>query len=343
MTEEKMQFLEEFSEMTPVREYLKQFLEGIMDSDHTAHPLATHLYQACQNLKPTHGEIPQWNQAVLDIQALSVGEVDPSFTQDEVSFRSQLNKNQMDRLKNDLMKLNPWRKGPFKINNMKIDTEWQSSMKWKRLEPWIQPHLKGKNVLDIGCSSGYYMYRMLSHEPNWVMGVDPTWVFFYQFLALQSLVSTPRISFLPIGSEALDGAPRFFDTVFCMGILYHRKSPFEFIRSLQMKLKPGGVLILETLMVPGTGHWALTPVDRYARMRNCFTLPTRDAMIYWLQQFGFKDVEWIHDDWTSPEEQRTTDWMQRESLKECLDPQDSYKTVEGYPAPRRCLLKATAK
>jgi tRNA (mo5U34)-methyltransferase len=43
---------------------------------------------------------------------------------------------------------------------------------------------------------------------------------------------------------------------------------------------------------------------------------------------------------TTVEEQHRTPWMTSESLAEFLDPNDSSKTVEGYPAPRRALLIA---
>lgn len=323
---------------------LDDFYKRLSDSAHPAHKIASDLVQARNSISAKHGEMPQWNKALSEITSLVKG----CRVELEIGNAVGLNSGDLDDqdskdLLSHYQKLNPWRKGPFEIQGTLIDTEWQSWMKWDRIKEWIGPCIEGKNILDIGCSSGYYMFRMLEHSPKWVLGVDPTQVFYHQFLAIQALLNDSRLDFLPVGSEALEGSSRFFDTVFCMGILYHRKSPFEFIRSLQGRLKPGGTLILETMMVPGEGHWALTPVDRYARMRNCFTLPTRDALIHWLEQFGFKDVEWIHEDWTSVEEQRSTEWMQRESLKDCLDPNDPKKTVEGYPAPLRCLVKATAK
>ena len=46
-------------------------------------------------------------------------------------------------------------------------------------------------------------------------------------------------------------------------------------------------------------------------------------------------------DITSVEEQRATDWMTYQSLKDFLDPNDPTKTIEGYPAPMRATLIAT--
>jgi tRNA (mo5U34)-methyltransferase len=43
---------------------------------------------------------------------------------------------------------------------------------------------------------------------------------------------------------------------------------------------------------------------------------------------------------TSIEEQRSTDWMTFHSLANFLDPQDSSKSIEGHPAPRRAVFTA---
>ena len=44
---------------------------------------------------------------------------------------------------------------------------------------------------------------------------------------------------------------------------------------------------------------------------------------------------------TSTDEQRRTEWMTTESLADFLDPRDSSKTVEGYPAPLRAVIIAS--
>ena len=42
------------------------------------------------------------------------------------------------------------------------------------------------------------------------------------------------------------------------------------------------------------------------------------------------------------DEQRSTEWMRFDSLASALDPNDSGRTVEGWPAPERALLLAEA-
>ncbi|HBY85223.1 MAG TPA: tRNA 5-methoxyuridine(34)/uridine 5-oxyacetic acid(34) synthase CmoB, partial [Colwellia sp.] len=42
------------------------------------------------------------------------------------------------------------------------------------------------------------------------------------------------------------------------------------------------------------------------------------------------------------DEQRKTEWIDTESLQDFLDPNDSSKTIEGYPAPKRAIFIANA-
>jgi tRNA (mo5U34)-methyltransferase len=125
-----------------------------------------------------------------------------------------------------------------------------------------------------------------------------------------------------------------------MGVLYHRKSPFDFLRRLKYLLKPGGELVLETLVIEGDRNTVLVPDDRYARMKNVWFIPSADAMIHWLNKSGFKNTRLVDVSRTTTEEQRSTEWMTFESLDLCLDPQDRNLTVEGYQAPTRATFIA---
>ena len=59
-----------------------------------------------------------------------------------------------------LKNMMPWRKGPFHLYGINIDTEWRSDWKWERLIPHIN-NLEGQTVLDVGCNSGYHLWRMV--------------------------------------------------------------------------------------------------------------------------------------------------------------------------------------
>jgi len=75
-------------------------------------------------------------------------------------------------------------------------------------------------------------------------------------------------------------------------------------------------------------------------MRNIWFIPTPAALQRWLRRCGFIDVKIADVSATSLDEQRSTEWMRFESLKDFLDPDDLSKTVEGLPAPRRAILVA---
>src|SRR5512139_2504284 len=126
---------------------------------------------------------------------------------------------------------------------------------------------------------------------------------------------------------------RAFDTVFSMGVLYHRRSPFKHLAELRGALRPGGELVLETLVIEGGENQVLVPEGRYAKMKNVWFLPSPQTLVSWLHRAGFRNVRVIDVTPTTSEEQRTTDWMRFESLIDFLDPNDHSKTIEGYPAP----------
>lgn len=237
-------------------------------------------------------------------------------------------------------KLMPWRKGPFRIGPVLIDTEWRCDMKWARLENHISK-LDGRRVLDIGCGNGYYAYRMVGAGAASVLGLDPTLLFVAQFAALSKYLPSRSISILPLRLEELPAGRRSFDTAFSMGVLYHQRSPIDHLRQVRTHVRPGGEVVLETLVLPGDGAFARTPPDRYARMRNVWALPTIAELVVWMQRSGYRDVVVVDETMTTIEEQRPTDWMQFESLRHALDANDPTLTVEGWPAPRRAILIAS--
>jgi tRNA (mo5U34)-methyltransferase len=234
----------------------------------------------------------------------------------------------------------PWRKGPFEIHGIHIDTEWRSDWKWQRLAAHIQS-LKNRTVLDVGCGSGYHLWRMLGDGVKLAVGIDPSQLFLMQFQAIKHFNPHPDIHLLPIGVEQLPQL-KAFDTVFSMGVLYHRRSPIDFLYQLKHQLRSGGELILETLVVEGDEQTVLMAGERYAQMRNVWYLPSTAALEVWLARVGFKNIRVVDVAPTSLEEQRATQWMSSQSLVDFLDPDDHSKTIEGYPAPLRAVLVAEA-
>lgn len=288
-----------------------------------------------------YGDLQRWQSVLNTLPVIPPDTIDLSSSTVTVSSQPAPDAAQTDSLRNLLLQLKPWRKGPYNIHGVHIDTEWRSDMKWDRLKQHIST-LKNKVVLDIGCGSGYHSWRMLGEGAKLVVGIDPSPLFIMQFLAIKHFAGNHPIHILPIGIESVPEKLRAFDSVFSMGVLYHRRSPLDHLLQCRDCLKPGGELVLETLVVEGDDQTALLPRDRYAKMRNVWFLPSATTARIWLERCGFTNIRIVDETTTTRQEQRKTEWMQYESLTDFLDPDNPTLTVEGYPAPRRAILIATA-
>ena len=302
-------------------------------------PLAMQLDQHVKDAleKLNHGDYDRW-QAAID----AMPELMPMMKKLDsptvvIGTPANITKTEQDELRDNLMQLHPWRKGPFQIFGLDINTEWRSDWKWGRLQGHIKP-LRGKVVLDVGCGSGYHVLRMLGDGAAAVVGLEPTLVYVMQFQALNQYIDARNAAVLPLTIEDVTGTGEHFDTVFSMGLLYHRRDPQQHIAELRDLLKPGGELVLETLIIESDKPEMLVPEDRYCRMRNVHNLPSVPLIEQWLAEAGLKDIRCVDVSHTSTQEQRSTEWMTFESLDKCLDPKCSTKTIEGLPGPIRAMF-----
>lgn len=289
--------------------------------------------------KLNHGDYPRWKFA-LDVLP-DIDDVSFDLNADSITIgsASECSTDQQAFIRKQLKQFIPWRKGPFKLFDIDIDTEWRSNWKWDRLKDKIKP-LEGRIVLDIGCGNGYYGWRMLGEKAKHVVGMDPTLLFLMQFLAVKEYMPNANIDVVPLGIQSLQNTPLNFDTVFSMGVIYHRRDPVEHMHQLMACLKSGGELVLETLIVEADKAIALKPEDRYAKMNNVWAIPSQKLLVEWAEQAGFVNARIIDVTTTTTEEQRKTDWMRFESLSDFLDEEDNSRTIEGYPAPIRAILLA---
>jgi len=298
--------------------------------------------QISRGLSPTrYGDLPRWLQVLADLPDL----VPDRFALDRgrvgASTEAGIDPGAVESLRQTLLGLHPWRKGPFELFGVHVDTEWRSDWKWDRLADSIDD-LAGRRVLDVGCGSGYHCWRMLGAGAAEVIGIDPTPLFVVQYWALQKYLQRDEVWVLPVGIEQLPAKLQVFDTAFSMGVLYHRRSPMDHLLELRDCLRPGGQLVLETLVIEGGPGDTLVPEGRYARMGNVWFLPSCDTLLGWLRKLGYRDVQLVDVTATSTKEQRSTQWMHFQSLADFLDPADSSKSIEGYPAPRRAIVTARA-
>jgi tRNA (mo5U34)-methyltransferase len=286
-----------------------------------------------------HGNLPQWLALLDRLPVLSPSE--RCLTEDTVRIGRAQDAAETDRalLGEILRELIPWRKGPYELYGIKIDTEWRSDWKWNRLKDHIAP-LAHRLVLDVGCGSGYHCWRMFGAGAKMVVGIDPLLLNVIQFRLVKSLYGPAPVHVLPFGLETLPAGLKAFDTVFSMGVLYHRRSPIDHLLELRDCLRPDGELVLETLIIDGGLGETLMPEDRYANMRNVWFIPSLATLESWLRRCRFSNIRVVDVTATGIDEQRSTDWMPFHSLPDFLDKNAPELTVEGLPAPKRAILLA---
>lgn len=286
-----------------------------------------------------HGHLEDWQEIIDRLPAADGHCVNPHPEAIDISG-PHLAAMKPDELRQLLMALAPWRKGPFRIQGIGLDAEWRSNLKWDRFHDKIAS-LDGRTILDVGCGNGYYACRMHAAGARRVVGIDPTLLFVCQFAALRKMSGISSVHVLPLRLHELPGNPAVFDTTFSMGVLYHQRRPHDHLRQLRDTLRDGGELVLETLILPGTHREVMQPENRYARMRNVWHLPTIRSLSGWLRDAGFEDIRVLDVTRTTTDEQHSTDWMPFESLAEALLPDDPMTTIEGLPAPTRAVIACT--
>ncbi len=321
-------------------------MNNLLDLDYISYFFASHrmnvvredIITACQEkLEKPHGDVLRWQTALNELPMIDnvTIDVDKMIRLSGSCADSRTNNVGVEKT---LKKLCPWRKGPFQFLDIHIDTEWDSLLKWRRVQA-TDIDFTDKNVLDIGCGNGAFMWAIEKSGAKSVTGVDPMWLFYHQFMVLQRYAKNPKLCFLPLGVQDLP-LKNSFDSVLSMGVLYHRKSPLDHLLQLKGLIKKGGDLILETIVLPDTDKTLLTPQDRYAGMRNVWMIPSVGVLCDWLIKVGFEITHVSDKVKTTLDEQRQSEWMDFHSLNQFLDTDNDELTIEGHPAPYRVIITA---
>ncbi len=297
------------------------------------------LPQQLQAVYSTHGEVNAWCRLLASLPDIRPSELNFNFPQIKIGRPEECDEANRRQLESCLRRLHPWRKGPFEVFGIWIDSEWRCDLKWQRLAEELTP-LHERLVLDVGAGNGYYGWRMLGAGAARVIGIDPTLRYVFQFHAIKRLAGDHPLDLLPLALEDLPSGLQAFDTVFSMGVLYHRRSPFDHLYALKECLRPGGELVLETLVIEGKEGEVLVPEGRYAQMRNVWFIPSPSTLEVWLKRAGYRHIRCIDISVTMVEERRSTGGMAFQSVADFLDPYNHTLTVEGLPAPRRAIFLA---
>ena len=263
------------------------------------------------------------------------------YTKDTI-FISNINKINVEvqeKIKTQLKSFSPWRKGPFHIFGIDIDAEWKSHLKWNRIAPFLDS-LENKTICDLGCNNGYFMFKAAAQNPDLVLGFDPTRKFKLAFHYINQFAREPNLHMELLGFDDLQFFQEVFDTLFCMGIIYHHENPMMILRNCHQSMKKGGQIVLETMGISSGQALCLFPQKRYANMPNVWFVPSEEATKHMLMRAGFKDIQCVYNEFLDTDEQRKTSWADVESLKDFLDPENQRLTIEGYEAPSRIYFVA---
>jgi len=281
-----------------------------------------------------HGDLPRWRHALETLPDIAADGV--SFGATVTARSARATDRHRAQIREALRGLVPWRKGPYQLFGVDIDSEWRSDLKWARVAPHVD--LAGARILDVGCGNGYYGWRMLDGGARSVTGIDPSLLATLQHAAISYYVNRGQIgnTVLPMRVEDF-GSREPFDVIFSMGVVYHRRDPAGHVAHLASFAHRETTLVIESLVVD---EGPLEPADRYARMGNVQLIPDVPTLRSWLEAAGFGAIRLVDVSATTTEEQRRTEWMPFESLAAALDPGNPAITVEGYPAPKRAVMIA---
>ena len=288
-----------------------------------------------------NGNLEKWFNIINELPEISTNTIEFSKNHIVIGKESEINSSQKEILEENLLKLNPWRKGPFKLFGLEIDSEWRSDKKWERIKNFL-PNKKGLRICDLGCSNGYYAYKLMNLEPDLIVGLDKTPLFIMQFFATKYYAKKlQELIILPCMAEEFTQEKIDFDLLLSMGILYHAKDPEIHIETLNKLLKSKGFLILETIISLSKENIKINKDQTYAGMKNIGTIFTKDNLIKLINLYGFKNVEFVDQSYTDSSEQRATKWMPGKSIKDFLLPNGN--TIEGYPPVCRAIFIAQKK
>lgn len=296
-------------------------------------------------LKDVHGNTNKWRQVLSSLPAIKGQHLNLNNDTIEIGSRGEISTSDLAQLYSALVELKPWRKGPFNLFGISLDSEWRCDYKWNRVKKHIAS-LQGRRVLDVGCGNGYYALRMLGDGAKFVIGLDPMRLFNVQYDLISHFFDAP-CCILPLRMEEFPISPIVasnlqFDSVFSMGVLYHRRKPKEHLEELYQVLSNKGQLVLETLIID-TPESQILKLNggRYAKMRNVHYIPSVMRLFEDMQQTGWENIQLVDTNQTSIKEQRVTSWIGEQSLLDFLDAKDKSRTIEGHPAPIRATIIAT--
>lgn len=277
-----------------------------------------------------------WKSVLEQLPAAKLGSLDASGDTIKVDANDPADSR---LIRDQLLKLLPWRVGPWQFAGVDVDSEWRSHFKWQRIAASV--YFDNAKVLDVGCNNGYFGFKAIVAGAAWVMGVEPFLLYNVQHEVFRRYHSDPAaIGVMPISEAQIPDGIEAFDVALSMGVLYHRSDPVGHLRRLHGSLRRRGQLVLETMAIDSADPDVIVPEGKFAKMRGVWFVPSIGMLKRWLRRIGFDEIRIIDVSVTSDREQRRTDFMPFESLSDFVDSKNQKLTVEGYPMPSRVVISA---
>jgi tRNA (mo5U34)-methyltransferase len=195
-----------------------------------------------------------------------------------------------DRLRQAVTRLGPWFHNLHLPHGVRTAPEHDLGdfprWKWKEVAPHLPDDLRGKRALDIGCNAGFYSFALADRGAD-VVGIDHDPRYLSQAeMARPHLDPADRVRFVQADAYDLVRHRGRFDVVWFMGVFYHLRYPLLVLDAIARLLSPRGILVFQTLTMPGT-------TDR----RPPADMPLNQRRV--MERAWFPKLAFIEDRWAS--------------------------------------------
>lgn len=108
--------------------------------------------------KRQHGKKEEWQTILQQLPEIQASSIDIAADKVRIGTEQDCDQATGEQLFALLKKLHPWRKGPYELFGIDIDTEWHSDWKWQRI--------KSHNAVKESSGARCGLWQWLSHVAN---------------------------------------------------------------------------------------------------------------------------------------------------------------------------------